>query len=447
MTAAAHDHGHDGDEAHSHSHHHHQPGAGDSSQADTAPAPLPDGDLERGAGIGKILFLDAPSGIAGDMLVATLLDLGVPRGAIEEPLAALPLTGYRIDVVPLVRSGIGARRFIVEVESGQPQRTYRQIRELLEAAALAGGCRKIALDAFRLLAEAEAGVHRMPVEDVHFHEVGAVDSIVDIVAVAAAIDFLGARVIASPLPMGKGHIRAQHGVLPLPAPATVSCLRGVPTYDAGIDGELVTPTGACLVATIASEFSRWPDLAPERSGWGGGTKELEDRPNLLRAVLGTSPDAAPRASGESEAPFAILEANVDDMSAEIAAHAVERALEAGALDAWTTPIGMKKGRPAMMIAALARREDIQSLSRVLFAETTTLGVRVRPSYRLERPRRMIEVETAFGPIAVKVADGDGLPRNAAPEFEACRAAALEHEVPLKEVYAAAIAACADLEQR
>ena len=236
---------------------------------------------------------------------------------------------------------------------------------MLASARLMKGAREIAERAFRLLAEAEADVHGMEVEDVHFHEVGAVDSIVDIVGVAAALDYLGAGVLCSPLPMGRGTVRAQHGVLPLPAPATVSCLRGVPTFDAGIDGELVTPTGACLVAATAAGFPRWPDLAPERCGWGAGTKELADRPNLLRVILGSSVDGAAQTGGESDAPFAVLEANIDDMTAEIAAHAMTRALDSGALDAWSTAIGMKKGRPALMISALVRRAEIESVSRCL----------------------------------------------------------------------------------
>jgi uncharacterized protein (TIGR00299 family) protein len=409
--------------AHTHGHGHHA-------------GPLRD-DLERGSGQGKVLFIDAFSGVAGDMLVAALLDLGVPRSAVDNALAALPLGGYRVELGSTVRSGIVARRFMVHVDERQPERDYAQIRALLEAAELVDGTRTIALDAFRTLAQAEAAVHRVPVDDVHFHEVGAVDSIVDIVAAAAALDWLGATVMASPLPMGRGTVRARHGVLPLPAPATVECLRGAPTYDAGIDAELVTPTGACLVATCASAYARWPEMRPERVGWGGGTHELPDRPNLLRVVLGW---------GEAEeeklrdAPFAILEANVDDMTAEIAAHTVERALAAGALDAWTTPIVMKKGRPAMMIAVLVRRDDVDTSARLLLSETTSLGVRVRPAYRMERPRRMLEVATPFGRIPVKVADGDGLPPNLAPEFEACRAAASSHGVPVKEVVAAALVA-------
>ncbi len=403
-------------------------------------APL-SGDLEANAGAGHVLFLDAQSGIAGDMLVAALLDLGVPLTVIESALASLPLDGYRLSTPRVSRSGIAARRFVVEAPGEQPQRSYAQIREMLEEATLPEGARVAALSAFRRLAEAEAAVHAMTVEEVHFHEVGAVDSIVDIVAACAALAHLGAEIVAPPLPLGRGGVVAQHGPLPVPAPATLLCLRGVPTTHGGADAELVTPTGACLVATMASRFARWPDLIPRRVGWGSGTRDLADRPNLLRVVLGTAstidttdePDA-------SASPFALLETNVDDATAETMAYALGRVMDAGALDAWSTPIGMKKGRPATMLSVLVRRAQVEELGRLLMAESGTLGVRVRPCARIERSRRVLEVETPYGDIAVKIAEGDGLPRHAAPEFEACKAAAERHGVPLRRVYEAALAA-------
>lgn len=394
--------------------------------------------LARGAGANKLLFLDAFSGIAGDMLVAALLDLGVPRAPIDEALAALPVSGYRIRTFDVSRSGIVAMRFVVEVDRGQPQRTYAAIRTMLESAQLPDGARALALRAFRILGEAEADVHRIPIEEVHFHEVGAVDSIVDTVACAVALDWLGARVVCSPLPMGRGFVQAQHGILPVPAPATVMALRGVPTVDTASSAELVTPTGACLVAACASSFARWPAMRPERSGWGGGARELADRPNLLRAVLGTSDETV----GASIDTHTVVEANIDDMTGEMAAHALERMLTAGALDAWATPIVMKKGRPALTLAAITRRADASAVARALLAETTSIGLRFHDVRREERPRRIVEVDTAYGRIALKVADGDDLPPNAAPEYEACRAAALAHAVPLKVVYAAALAAYA-----
>lgn len=401
-------------------------------------------ELKQNAGLDKILFLDAFSGIAGDMLVAALLDLGVPQAAFEDALKLLPLTGYSIEVQQVKKSSIAACRFIVHVEQSQPQRNYAEIQSMLHASTLPEGVKSIALKAFDILAQAEARVHRMPIEKVHFHEVGAVDSIVDIVAAAVGLNWLGARVISSPLPMGRGSVITQHGTLPLPAPATVECLHNVPTYDAGIDAELVTPTGACLVAAVAETFSRWPQMRPHSTGWGSGSMDLEDRPNLLRLVLGDDMSNSTAAQEQVDSPFAVLEANIDDMSPEIAAYAIECVLNTGALDAWTTPILMKKGRQAIMLSALVKTADTTALSTVIFRETTSLGVRIRPSHRTERARRMISVATQFGPIAVKVAEGDGLPQNVAPEFDDCRRAAEQHNVPIKAVFAAATAAAETL---
>jgi uncharacterized protein (TIGR00299 family) protein len=423
--------GHDHDHDHDHAH------APDDGHVHVSAGPR-NAPLERGAGAGKLLFLDAFSGLAGDMLVAALLDLGVPRAPLDEALAALPVSGYRIRTFDVSRSGIVALRFVVDVDAGQPQRSYAAIRAMLEHATLTEGARALALRAFRILGEAEADVHRIPLDDVHFHEVGAVDSIVDTVACAVALDWLGARVVCSPLPMGRGFIQAQHGILPVPAPATVMALRGVPTVDTASTAELVTPTGACLVAAAATSFARWPAMRPERTGWGGGARELSDRPNLLRLVLGEPDDTA------SADTHTLLEANVDDMSGEVAAFALERTLAAGALDAWATPIVMKKGRPALMLAAITRRQDANTVARTLLSETTTLGVRLRDVRRQERPRRIVEVDTVYGRIPLKIADGDELPPNIAPEHDACRAAALAHGVPLKAVYAAALAAFASL---
>ena len=394
-------------------------------------------DLDRGCGTDKLLFLDAFSGISGDMLVGALLDLGIPRSAFARILGALPLGGYHTHVRTVFRSGIAATKFDVHVDDGQPQRDYREIRELLETKGLPEGARAIALEAFRLLAEAEAEAHGMAVEDVHFHEVGAVDSIVDIVAAAAGLDWLGATVASSPLPMGKGFVDAQHGVLPLPAPATVRCLQGVPTYDAGLNEELVTPTGACLVAAVARRFEDWPRMRPERSGWGSGSRELSDRPNLLRLVLGTPTDSL---GLEVRGPYVVLETNVDDLTGELAAHAASRLLEAGAVDAWITPVVMKKGRSGMTLSALADRPAARALSEVLLRETSSLGVRFATVARIERPRRMISVDTPYGPIPVKVADSDELSVNVAPEFDACVAAAERAGVSAKTVYQAAVAA-------
>ncbi|HEX7480273.1 MAG TPA: nickel pincer cofactor biosynthesis protein LarC [Polyangiales bacterium] len=413
---------------------------GEAGQSVLRPGGPANGPLARDAGRGRILYLDAGSGIAGDMLMAALLDLGVPLAVIESGLSGVDLRGYNVRVQPVERSSIRALHVEVVVDSPQPARDYTAIVKLLhQASSLTDGARQLALAAFGRLAQAEAQIHGVPIEQVHFHEVGAIDSIVDVVACAVALDHLGAQVRCSPLPMGRGFTRSAHGMIPLPAPATLLCLQDIPTYDAGSSEELVTPTGACLVASAATDFGGWPRMRPERAGFGAGTKEFPDRPNVLRIVLGMpepGTEQAPRNSGS----HVLVETNVDDMSGELAAYALTRLLEVGALDAWTTPIGMKKGRPAIMISALAQRDKLQALATCMLTETTSLGVRYSHVDRIERPRRSVTVDTAFGAIAVKVADGDGLPEQAAPEYESCRRAAHSHQVPIREVYAAALTA-------
>lgn len=419
-----HEHTHTHTHAHSHGHEH------------THPVRLP--LLEQGAGVDKILFFDAFSGVAGDMTIAALLDLGVPLLVIERAVAALPLEGVFLERGHKHRSGIVATSFEVHVDTPQPERTYASIDAMLEAAPLEADVRTLARRIFRRLGEAEAAVHRMPLEEVHFHEVGAVDAIVDIVGSAAALVYLGAEVRGAPLPMGRGFVKARHGILPLPAPAAIECLRGVPTYGVELDAELVTPTGAAIVATAATSFERWPAFAPERAGWGAGQRELPDRPNLLRVVLGAR-------NGLSDekivgASHVMLEANVDDMTGEVAAHAIEALLAVGALDAWAVPITMKKGRPALTIAALARAPEADAVATALLRETTSIGVRKIPVTRTERPRRTVTVETAYGRVRVKISEGPFGPPQIKPEFEDCAAAARMHGVTLREVIQAALSA-------
>jgi len=427
-----HDHGHAHPHAHGHAH------ADDHQHAHDHGEPA----LGREAGLGKVLFLDAPSGLAGDMIIASLVDLGVPATVVADSLALLPVQGFHLHFGTRVRSGIVGASFEVHVESAQPVRTWGGIRAMLEGSSLADGIKARALRTFRRLAEAEAKVHRMALDEVHFHEVGAVDAIADVVGSAAALDYLGAELWVSPLPMGRGYIKAAHGTLPLPPPAVVECLRGFATYDAGMEFEFVTPTGAAIVGAHASGSARWPAMAPERSGWGAGTADLKDRPNLLRAILG-APATAQTAS-DGAATHVVLEANVDDATGELAASWIEALMAAGALDAWATPIVMKKGRPAITVAALAPVEHADAVAHAMLRETTTLGVRRTPVTRAERPRRTVTVETAYGPIPVKLAEGPFGPPQAKPEFDACARAARAHGVPVREVVRAASAAASGL---
>ncbi|HHH10863.1 MAG TPA: nickel pincer cofactor biosynthesis protein LarC, partial [Sorangium sp.] len=394
----AHRHGAHHHGAHHHGAHHHH---GDAPR---------NGPLARGAGEGKVLFFDAFSGVAGDMTIAALLDLGVPFEVVKEAVEKLPLDGYVLEVGHVHRSGVVATRFDVALSAAQPERTYGAIDKMLLDSALDADSKQLARAIFRKLGEAEAATHCMPLMDVHFHEVGAVDAMVDIVGAAAALRYVGAEVVVSPLPLGRGFVKARHGVLPLPAPATVSCLRGVPTFGTDIDFEFVTPTGAAIVATAARGFARWPTFAPERVGFGGGSRELPDRPNLLRLVLGA-------AAADEQDDHVVVETNVDDMTGELAAHTIRTLLENGALDAWATAITMKKGRPALMLCALAPRAQQQAVVTTMLRETTSLGVRIRKLGRVIRPRRVVAIDTCFGHLRVKVSGGPFGPQQVKVELE------------------------------
>jgi uncharacterized protein (TIGR00299 family) protein len=438
MGHEGHDHDHD---EHGHATGVHGPSGSGRSVHDPLPEPAMGAPLPRLAGQGKLLFLDAPSGLAGDMIVAALVDLGVPAQVVGDALAALAVTGFHVDFGTRIRSGIVAASFEVHVDEKQPPRTYASVRELLDRASLSDGVRARAHRTFRRLAVAEAKVHRTAIDDVHFHEVGAVDAIVDVVGSAAALDYLDAELLVSPLPMGRGFVAAAHGKLPLPAPATVECLAGFATYDGGLDFEFVTPTGAAIIGAHAAGSHRWPSMAPERIGWGAGTAELRDRPNVLRAVLGSHLAAGPAVEGgEAAATHAVLEANVDDATGELAASWIEQLFAAGALDAWVTPIAMKKGRPAMTISALAPLARADAVAHAMVRETTSLGVRRYTIARLERPRSVEHVDTPYGRIPIKVAAGPFGPPQVKPEFDACAAAAAAHGVPVREVLRAAIVA-------
>ena len=421
----SHDHGHGHDHGHSHSH---DPSL--DPEAHREP-------LARGAGLGKSLFLDAFSGVAGDMSIASLVDLGVPFAVVQESVGRLGMKGFALELKPHWGGAIGGTKFDVLVADAQPDRRYRAIDDMLGASSLEPGVKTLARRIFLRLAEAEAMVHRSTLDSVAFHEVGAVDAIVDIVGAATCFDFLGADVLSSPLPMGRGSVLCQHGVLPLPAPATVACLRGVPTVDAGIEAELVTPTGAAIVATVAREYLAWPKFAPERIGWGFGTRVLPDRLNALRVVLGS---ASPAAEPVSAATHVVLEANIDDMTGEVAAHALQTLLASGALDAWATPIIMKKGRPALTLSVLGERAAEARLAEALLRETQSIGVRHTPVSRTERPRRMVQVTTEYGVIPLKVSEGPYGPARVKPEFDVCAAAAQAAAVPVGVVIAAALAA-------
>ena len=388
----------------------------------------------RGAGAGLTLFLDPVGGIAGDMVIGALVDLGVPVGIIRDAVAALGLDGYHLHFGSRIHHGIVAAAFDVHVEADQPHRTYGDVRVLLERATLARGVRDRAERIFAKLAVAESRIHRTALDDVHFHEVGAIDALADIVGTAAALDYLEIeRILVAPLPMGGGFIQAAHGTIPLPAPATLELLRGFAVTPVPFDGELVTPTGAAIVAALAVPSPHFPRSVIERTGFGAGTKEWPSRPNVLRVVLLRDQEAV------SHEELVLVETNLDDASPEVLAHAADRLLQAGALDAWLSPAIMKKGRPACILSLLVHAGLAETLGELLMAETTAIGYRTSPVARTELAREMLSVETPFGPVPMKVVVVRGQ-RRAKPESDACRRLADEHGVAVRTVADAAAVA-------
>ena len=384
----------------------------------------------------KIAYFDCFSGVSGDMTLGALVDAGCSLAEIEAHLRRLPVPGWKISSEKVVRRGFRATQVKVETSDPQRHRSLSLILQLIEQAGLPAAIAEKASRIFQRLGEAEALVHGMPIEKVHFHEVGAVDAIVDIVGAAAGFEQLGIEAcFCSPLNVGGGRVQTQHGNLPVPAPATAELLRGAPTYSNGIQRELVTPTGAAIVTVMASRFGSQPEMTVAAIGLGAGSAELAEQPNVLRLFVG---EAATRAaSAPLEEDVIVLEANLDDMSPQVYGYFADRALEAGALDVFSIPVQMKKNRPGQLVTVLCHPADREKLSDLLFRETTTLGIRQSTVQRRTLQRESITVETSVGPIRMKIARLNGHILNVAPEYEDCRKAAADRGVPLKQVLAEA----------
>ncbi|MFZ3339396.1 MAG: nickel pincer cofactor biosynthesis protein LarC [Terriglobales bacterium] len=444
----------------------------------------------------RIAYLDCFSGISGDMFMGALVDAGVSPKLLEETVAALDL-GARLEISRVTRGGIAATKVDVYAhgEKDLPREAYREqqsvevahshehadslghahwhahppdarrahvhehgdddgnahgrglteIRGIIESAAISRTAKVTAIRIFEALGAAEAEIHNTSIEQVHFHEVGAVDAMVDIVCAAVGVEALGVDEWAcSPLNVGGGTVKCAHGTLPVPAPATIKLLGGAPVYSSGPQVELVTPTGAAIVKTLAARFTSFPAMKIERAGYGAGSREFPDHPNLLRLTIGEA--AAGEAisqiaahgpvgtsDGVSNDRIAVLEANLDDLNPQVLAYAMEQLLAEGALDVFSVPVQMKKNRPGALLTVLAKPEDVGRLTKLIFAETTTLGVRRRDEARQVLARRWETVETSWGPVRIKIANMNGTVANYAPEFEDCRRIAAEHHVPLKTV--------------
>ncbi len=383
-----------------------------------------------------VAYLDCHSGISGDMFLGALLDVGLSLDILKDALAALPVTGYELALEPFSDKGICGSRFDVLLsEQEQPTRRLADIVALLNAAKPPLRAREMALAIFQCLAEAEATVHGTSVEEVHFHEVGAVDAIVDITGAAIAIEALGiTQLYASPLPLTSGHVKTAHGLLPVPAPATLEILRrvGAPWKPCPVEGELVTPTGAAILATLA-RFET-PAIAIERVGYGFGRKQLP-WPNCLRLCLGRAQGLLDTDSGAADTDWVnIIETNIDNMSGELLGGLMERLLAAGALDVGYIPMQMKKNRPAILVTVICPLEKGDALAQILLRETTTLGVRIQQVQRLKAQRTQERIETPLGPVLVKVKRLGVHVLSAAPEYEDCQRLARERGIPLEEVY-------------
>src|SRR5882762_4370997 len=379
----------------------------------------------------KLAYFDCFSGISGDMTLGALVDAGVSLHHLRGQLRGIEVTGWEISSEKVWKNGMSSTYVRVKTEDQSKHRSLAAILETLQKSKLSVRVREQAAAIFRKLGEAEASVHDVPIEKIHFHEVGAVDAIVDIVGACIGFEALGIEQFAcSPLNVGGGTAKMAHGLLPVPAPATAKLLIGKPTYSNGVQKELVTPTGAAIVSTLCSSFGPQPPMSVTSIGYGAGTTDLEGQPNVLRLMVGES--AKKRAPAESET-IRVLEANLDDMNPQIYGYFLEKALAAGALDVFATPVQMKKNRPGTLVTVLCKPEDEAMFHEMLFAETTTLGVRGHTAERRVLARQWETVHTAFGEVRIKVARLNGHIRQASPEFEDCRKLAEAKSVPLQRV--------------
>ena len=381
----------------------------------------------------KTLYFDCFAGASGDMILGAMVGAGVDPNHLREQLALLRVDGFSIDFETVNRSGLSATYARVETAHEHKHRHLSDIRQIIESSAFSDAVKQRAVQIFTRLAEAEARVHNEPIHHVHFHEVGALDAIVDVVGAAICFDYLDIeRFVCSPLHVGSGMVQMSHGRFPIPPPAVAELLKGVPFYSTDIKGELLTPTGAAIITTVCDEYGPIPQITTESTGYGAGTREYQDFPNALRVLFGeTESEAA------ADERLWMLETNLDDASPQIIGHVMDRMLEIGALDCFFTPVQMKKNRPGVLLSVLCAPEQKEAAMRLLFMETTTLGVRSYEVARRALQRDVVQVETQYGMIDVKVARLDGRRVNQMPEFEQCRAAAAKAGVPVKVVEDAA----------
>jgi pyridinium-3,5-bisthiocarboxylic acid mononucleotide nickel chelatase len=383
-----------------------------------------------------IAYFDCFSGMSGDMTLGAFLDLGVPVEWLKEQLAGLPLAGFDICVHTVSRNGITAKSVQVRVEDDTTSRDHGQIRSLITRSPLSDSIKQMSCDIFERIAQAESVIHGCPVEAVHFHEVGGIDAIVDIVGTALCMDYLGIKtVMASHIPLGTGFVSCDHGTLPVPVPATLGILKGVPVYGTKIPHELVTPTGAAILVTLATSYGELPEMIIEKTGYGAGKRDLASVPNLLRVIMGTALESdTGRNSSIHEDTVVVLETCIDDMNPEVFGFLMDRLFEQGALDVCWIPVYMKKNRPGTLVQVLCRKNLKKVLTDCILSETSTLGIRYYDAKRCMLTREKVIMKTAYGEIQVKrITEPHGGVR-IVPEYEICKSIALEKKLPIGRVY-------------
>jgi pyridinium-3,5-bisthiocarboxylic acid mononucleotide nickel chelatase len=409
----------------------------------------------------RMVYFDCFAGVSGDMIVGALLDLGVDFEALKQQLSSLGLNRYEISTRLVQRNSIAATKFDVDVDqSAQPARTLADISSMIAGSSLSEQSKARAVLVFERLAESEARVHGTTPDKVHFHEVGAVDSIVDVVGAMIGFELLGIdRFVCSPLRVGIGLVNSQHGRLPVPAPATAELLRGVPVYAGEIEGEFVTPTGAAIVATLCEAFGPLPQMNVTAVGYGAGSRDPKGFPNALRLMMGAMVEAKSGVHGISEnaaegnacanreETIVVVETNIDDMNPQVYGFVMERAFALGALDVFMANAQMKKDRPGVLLTVLCRPEKLEAMIEMLLVETTTLGVRHYEAKRRVLERSIEEVETFYGRVRIKVARDGERTLHFQPEYDDCARLAVDTNTPLIEVQAAAIAAYRDKVKR
>jgi hypothetical protein len=420
----------------------------------------------------RIAYLDCFSGISGDMFLGALIDAGVPAQVLEDAVAALDI-GARLEISRVDRSGITAtkvdviegsstsvgRTLLSAQQRQEPQqrkheeavplvergtgvsaphqhshgRSLKKIKQIIEQSEISDSAKRTAIAIFQTLGEAESKIHNSDIEKIHFHEVGAVDAMVDIVCAAVGAEALAVdEIICSPLNVGGGTVQCAHGTFPIPAPATLELLHGAPVYSSGIQAELVTPTGAAIVKILAKRFGPFPAMKSPKAGYGAGSRDFPGHANVLRLTVGES---EAKTTVES---IAVLEANIDDLNPQVFGYVMDRLFEEGALDVFAIPVQMKKNRPGTLLTVLCQIADAEKLTYLIFAETTTLGVRRREEQRQVLARRWVDVSTQWGSVRIKIGSMNGTVSNYAPEYEDCRRIAAEHQVPLKTVMQTAV---------